>query len=145
MRANLIANGARREVVELIEGDVIEFLSNIIRTAVSAPDNKLIAVNDYGSIESRFLGWLSGCSRINDCFAAGRDTYTEFGVEYYGIPYEDINKEQRTFCKPPVLGCGYQLGPDTLIDYGKGMGVTIKPEESGRLVDLWRSLHPEWA
>lgn len=143
IRANLIANGARRELVEMIEGDVIEFLSNVIRASVTAPPNKMLVVNDYGSIESRFLGWLSACPAINNCFAAGRDTYTEFGVQYYGIPYEEITKEMRFFCKPPVLGCGYQLGPDTLIEYGRGMGVTITMEQSVQLVDLWRRLHPE--
>ena len=143
MRAELIADRADRYLVELVEGDVIEYLSNIIRTAVTAPPGKTLVVNDYGSIESRLLGWISACPRINDCFAAGRDTYTEFGVEYYNIPYEEITKAQRTFCKPPVLGCGYQLGPDTLIEYGKGMGVSITMDESVRLVDLWRALHPE--
>lgn len=142
-RAEVLLQTIDPAIIKLFEGNVIDFLSNIIRTQITAPAGRKLVVNDYGSIESRFLGWMSNCSRINNCFAAGRDTYREFAVEYYGVEYNDVTKEQRTFSKPPVLGCGYQLGPDTLIDYGKNMGVSIPKEESGRLVELWRALHPE--
>lgn len=142
-QADLLANTDDSDFIRLMVGDVMDYLSNIMRTIVTAPEGKKLVVNDYGSIESRVLGWISGCHRINNCFATGRDTYKDFAAEFFSVPYEQVTKEQRTFSKPAVLGCGYQLGPDTLIEYAKGMGVKLSPIESRDVVNLWRELHPE--
>lgn len=83
-------------------GDV---LSSAIRAVVAAPEGRLLVVQDYGSIESRILGWVTGCQRINDCFTNNRDTYKDFAAEAYRVPYDEVTKEQRNFSKPPVLGC----------------------------------------
>jgi len=132
-----------RGLIKMLHGDVMTYLSNIMRTVISAGDGKTLSVCDYGSIESRVLGWQSGCGRIIDLFATGKDSYRDFATEVYGVDYDDVTKEQRGFCKPPVLGCGYQLGGKGLVTYAEGMGVTLSEEGSQRLVDLWRMLHPE--
>lgn len=132
-----------RSFIEVMHGNVLDYLSNIMRTVVTAPDGFKLAVSDYGSIESRVLGYMSGCYRINNLFATGKDSYRDFATEVYHIAYDDVTGEQRFFCKPPVLGCGYQLGGKGLVAYAEGMGVTMELDEAKRLVELWRSLYPE--
>lgn len=122
---------------------VMDVLSSTIRCAITAPEGQLLNVADLGSIESRVLGYLSGCKRINDLFAQGKDSYKDFASEYYNVGYEDVTKAQRKFSKPPVLGCGYQLGGPGLVAYAEGMGVELDEDTAKGLVDLWRSLYWE--
>jgi DNA polymerase len=142
VRAEWMLHGSR-SFIEVMDGNVMDYLSNVMRTVVTAPAGCTLAVEDFGSIESRVLGWVANCQRINTLFASGLDSYKDFATEVYGVAYDDVSKAQRTFCKPPVLGCGYQLGGDGLVTYAEGMGVDIDTEEAKRLVALWRRLYPE--
>ena len=54
-----------------------------------------------------------------------------------------MTKEQRNFCKSPVLGCGYGMGPGRLVAYAAQMGQVITEEESYNLVHGWRDAYPE--
>jgi DNA polymerase len=124
-------------------GDLLDVLANTVRTAITAPEGRMLAVCDLSAIESRMLGWLADCSGINDIFARKRDAYKAFAAEYYNKSEEEITKAERKFSKPPVLGCGYQLGGPGLVTYAEGYGVDLNEEEAKRLVDLWRSLYWE--
>ena len=129
--------------LRILYGDLLDMLANTVRTAITAPPGRMLAVSDLAAIESRMLGWLADCKAINRIFAEGRDAYRAFGSEYYGKAEEEITKAERKFSKPPVLGCGYQLGADGLVTYAEGYGVNLDEEESKRLVDLWRRLYWE--
>ena len=64
-----------------------------------------LRVCDLNAIESRVIGWLSGCERLNKVFADGLDPYKDFGKEMYGKPYDQITKKERNDSKPGSLGC----------------------------------------
>lgn len=130
-------------MIRLLLGDILTVLANTVRTAISAPEGRSLAVCDLSAIESRMLGWLADCKGINSIFAEKRDAYKAFAAEYYGKSEEEITKAERKFSKPPVLGCGYQLGGPGLVTYAEGYGVDLDEEESKRLVDLWRQLYCE--
>ncbi len=132
-----------RPLIKIIEGDVMTYLSNIMRTVVTAPEGHTLCVEDFGSVESRVLGWVSGCRRINELFRTGKDSYKDFATQVYHCDYDHVTKAMRKFCKPPVLGCGFQLGGKGLVTYAEGMGVQLGEPEAQRLVDLWRGLYPE--
>ena len=86
---------------------------------------KKFVVCDLSSIENRVLGWLAGCDAIAKVFRDGRDAYLDFAARMYSVAYESIIKvvdgvhkakdsdaaAKRQVAKPPVLGCGYGLGP----------------------------------
>lgn len=93
------------EVVRALYGDVLDLLSQGVRCAITAPDGYVLGPCDLSSIESRVLGYLSGCDRINRIFAEGKDTYKDFAMELFGCRYEDVTKAQRKYAKPPTLGC----------------------------------------
>lgn len=132
-----------RDWTALLYGNVMDVVASTIRGGITAPPGKLLVVCDLSSIESRVLGWMSGCQRINNIFATGKDTYKDFASHWFDVPYEEVTKAQRTLSKPPDLGCGYQLSAGTLVDYARSMGVEMGGKEAKQAVRLWRRLNPE--
>lgn len=144
--------GPMRRVVERVKaggGADMEELQSVIRAAVHAPEGKRLVVADLANIESRVLGWVSHDPTLLDIFASGRDPYKDFGTALLRKAEEDITRDERDYCKPPALGCGYGLGWRGLIKYAAGMEVTMTEEQSQHAVDVYRSRYrfvPElWA
>ena len=127
----------------LAEHELMDLLAASVRAAIAAPRGRKLVVSDLGSIESRVLGWVADCPRINNTFAIDKDTYKDFATELYHIPYEEVTKQQRNFSKPPTLGCGYQLGAKGLVEYADSMGVTMTLDEALIAVDTFRRIFPE--
>ncbi len=84
---------------------VSEFLGGSIRHVIKADEGKTFAIADLSSIESVVLGWIAQCPSIDATFREGKDTYKVFGEAYFRVAYEEVTKAQRSFSKPPVLGC----------------------------------------
>lgn len=122
---------------------VSEILGGSIRHVIVAGHDKTFPIADLSSIESVVLGWVAKCSAIDETFRSGRDSYKMFAVEYFGIAYEEVTKAQRSFSKPPVLGCGYMLGWKGLIAYAEGYGVDMTKEQAKTAVDTFRGMYPE--
>lgn len=118
-------------------------LSTGIRHAIRADEGKMLVAVDYGSIESRYAGWLCGCENINRVFAEGRDTYRDFAAPFFSVAYEEVTAAQRTFAKPIVLGAVYLLGPARMIVYAKGYGVILLFKDAKRAVRLFREINHE--
>lgn len=121
------------------EKPVLDTLSSCIRATLKAPEGKRWCVADLTSIESVGAAWLAGCQTVLDIFHKGRDTYKTFATKVYNTPYEEVTKEQRTFCKPCILGATYQLGGFGLQRYAESMGVDLDVEECKRQIKIFRS------
>lgn len=111
---------------------VSETLGGAIRHVIHAKHGHTFAIADLASIESVVLGWLANCSAIDNTFRQGRDSYKEFATRYYDIPYEDVTKDQRTFSKPPVLGC---FSADTLVLTRRGYVPIVQVSASDEVFD----------
>lgn len=122
---------------------VSEVLGGSIRHALCASEGHTFAVCDLTSIESVILGWISNCPTIDATFRSGRDSYRMFASKYYNIPYEEVTDAQRSFSKPPVLGCGFMLGWKGLIAYAEGYGVDMEADQAKDAVDTFRNMYPE--
>ena len=122
---------------------VADVLGGAIRHVIQAKPGYSFAITDLSSIESVVLGWISQCPAIDDTFRSGRDSYKVFAAEYYSISYEEVTKAQRSFSKPPVLGCGFMLGWRGLMSYAEGYGVDLGEEEAKQAVDTFRTMYPE--
>lgn len=143
------------EMIALMYGDPAEALVACVRTAVKAPEGYAVVCADLGSIESRGLGEVSKCQKIVDVFNAGRDLYRTFGADLFHKPYDEITDEERTFCKPPVLGSGFGLGAGGvtgeypleeyygLIGYARNMGVSLQQDDAQKMTDIFRSGYVE--
>ncbi len=129
---------AEPEDLEIIYPSAMDCLSQTVRTAISAPKGQIFSVADLSSIESRVVGWLANCTRINETFAEGKDSYRDFATLVFNKPYSQVTKEERGFCKPPVLGCSYMLGWRGLIAYAEGFGQDFTETQAKNLVSTWR-------
>lgn len=127
----------------LFPHSVSEILGGSIRHVLSASKDHTFAVCDLTSIESVILGWVAMCPAIDDTFRQGKDSYRMFASKYYKIPYEEVTKKQRSFSKPPVLGCGFMLGWKGLIAYAEGYGVDMTQDQAKTAVDTFRDMYPE--
>lgn len=126
-------------LIQAVYGDPIEFLAGTVRGGITAPDGEILAVSDLGSIESRVVGWISGCRAINDTFAQGLDTYKVMAVDIYGVAYELVTGSQRKFAKPVVLAGPYGQGWKGLIAYAENFGVELSEEEAKRHINTFRT------
>lgn len=129
------------EAVERIRagGDATqEELQACIRAAVRAPEGYRLVVADLANIEARVIGWIAYDHTMLDVFAEGRDIYKDYGTALLRKPYDEIDKAERHYCKPPALGCGYGLGSKGLVAYADGMGVAMTREQSVEAVASYR-------
>ena len=129
--------------IEIMQGEPLDFLARTVRGAITAPKDRMLVVSDLSSIESRVLGWLAGCTRMNEIFSSGRDTYKDYATELFNVEYDQVTKKQRTFSKPPVLGAGYMMGGKGLKAYADSMGVSMTQDESQHAVNVFRTAYPE--
>jgi DNA polymerase len=127
----------------LYDRSVSDILGGSIRHAICAKPDHVFAICDLTSIESVILGWVSSCSTIDQTFRSGRDSYRVFASAYFKIPYESVTKAQRSFSKPPVLGCGFMLGWRGLVKYSEGYGVSMSEDEAQNAVNTFRNMYPE--
>jgi DNA polymerase len=107
----------------------LDVAAGVQRSAFRAPKGFKFVVADLNAIENRVLGYLARCDAILKVFRDGLDPYLAFAVRMYGKPYEELkaeydagSKEKRNYCKAPVLGGGYALGPgEEIIDEKTGL------------------------
>jgi len=117
----------------------LEILGGSVRAVITATEGKTLVVSDLASIESRVVGWLSGCRWINDLFAHGKDSYKSFAELWMGVPYEQVTKEQRNQAKPPFLGFAYRLGGKGLVKYADSMGIDLTEAQCKEAITAARS------
>ena len=131
------------ELFEACYDNPLEALGSCVRSVIAAPPGQRLVVADLSSIESRVLGWLTGCKRINETFAAGKDTYQVFAQDWLKVPYDQVTKTQRNLSKPPDLGCGYGLGASGLVKYADNMGVKLSEKQALHAVQVYRTTRHE--
>ena len=132
-----------REAVALLFGDVGDTLSQLIRTAIIAPEGKLLCISDFSAIEARVLAWLAGEKWVLEAFDRGEDIYCATASSMFHVPVEKhgANSHLRQKGKIAVLASGYQGGPNALISMGAlKMGLT--EEELPDIVSRWRKANP---
>jgi DNA polymerase I-like protein with 3'-5' exonuclease and polymerase domains len=123
-------------------------LQNIARTsrikeAIVAPDGYVVVGFDLSNIEVRVNLYLAGQMDQLDVIRSGTDMYRVFGSKVFGVPYDEIDKQQRFISKTAVLGLGFGASAPVLRKAIKlGSGVDVGEEESIRIVSAYRDLHP---
>lgn len=136
-------------------GEPLECVVSSIRSSIAAPYGKKLVVADLSSIELVVIAWLTDCAFWLNVVAEGKDAYKAFAEKWLGVPYEEVQKWQRSLSKPPALGCGYRMGPgrevgvypDTektgLWGYAANMGVAMDKQQCKDAVKIYRDLSPE--
>lgn len=91
-------------------------LRDNIRHAIIADWGKHLLVADWSSIEARVLGWIADEPEYMKAYREKLDLYKVTASFIFGVPYKDVNKDQRFIGKESVLGLGYQMGAETFYE-----------------------------
>lgn len=139
------------DLLELFCAEPMDALAGLVRSSIKAGDNKKLVVCDLSSIESRVIGWLTGCKRLLEVFRNGMCAYKDFATELYKIEYDEVTKGQRGDAKPAVLGAGFRLGGGAMIEgkktglwgYAENMGINLSRDDSHKAVKIFRKAYSE--
>lgn len=111
-----------------------------IKDAIKAPDGFVLCGADLSNIELRLGLWLAGQDDRVKMLANGLDLYKDFAKDVFGVPYDDVTKEQRQVGKVSNLSLIYGTGPAKLREALRVMGgVVMTIDQVKPIVDLYRS------
>ena len=131
------------DTMELCYGNVPDTLSQLIRTAFVAPEDKTFAVCDFSAIEARVLAWLAGEEWVLEVFRGHGKIYEATAAQMYGCDVSEIGKTdpRRQKGKIAVLALGYGGGVGALAAMG-GERMGLSPEDMAGIVRDWRRANP---
>lgn len=131
------------ETNELLYDNLSNILSQLIRTAFIAGEEKLFAVADYSAIEARVIAWFANEKWRLDVFNSHGKIYEASASKMFGIPIDQITKgsDARAKGKIAELALGYQGGVGAMLRMG-GEKMGLSETEMQRNVELWRLSNP---
>ena len=92
-----------------------------IRKGFVARDGKMFVSADYAQFELRLAAFLANDEKLINNFNSGVDIHTKTASEVFGVPMEEVSKEQRRAAKVINFGVMYGMSPKGLAD-AAGMG-----------------------
>jgi DNA polymerase I-like protein with 3'-5' exonuclease and polymerase domains len=111
-----------------------------IKKAIKAPPGHVVIDCDSAQIEARVLAWLAGQEDLVKAFERKEDVYKLMASKIYGVPMDEVDKQQRQVGKTVVLGAGYGVGHVKLQGFLKTQaGVEVSLGEAKRIIDTYRS------
>lgn len=134
------------EMLEILFDSPPFVLSQLIRTAfIPSPGCRFI-VADFSAIEARVIAWLADEKWVLDVFRDNGKIYEATAAQMFKVPIETIEKGKENYHlrakgKVATLSCGYQGGPDALIQMG-ALKNGLTEEELPDIVKSWRASNP---
>ena len=110
-------------------------LGRRIRDAFIAEKGNVLVSADYSQFELRLAAILSGDSHLIEDFNGDIDVHTKTASEVYGIPMEEVTKDQRRAAKVINFGVLYGMSPHGLAA-NTGMSFTQAKEFIDRYFTL---------
>jgi DNA polymerase bacteriophage-type len=127
------------KLFEMTDTDPMEALSSSVRGMLVPEDGHKFIVGDYSSIEARVLAWLAGQEDKLEIFRGDGLVYEDAASKIFGIPVEDVTKDQRFLGKISELACGYGGGHKAFQLMAKVYGVDINRETAEKIKQQWRN------
>lgn len=131
------------ETAELLYDDVADILSQLVRTALIAPEGHMFSVADFSAIEARVISWLADERWRMDVFRGDGKIYEATGAKMFGVPITAITKGSvlRDKSKISELALGYEGSLGALKRMG-GERMGLSDTEMMSLVQKWRMANP---
>ncbi|MBQ3452823.1 hypothetical protein IJG28_01290 [Candidatus Saccharibacteria bacterium] len=101
-----------------------------IRQGFVAPEGKILVSADYSQFELRLAAVLSGDQALIDDFNHGVDIHTKTASEAFGVPMEQVTKDQRRAAKVINFGIIYGMSVKGLAEAAK-----MPIDEAKRFID----------
>jgi len=109
-----------------------------IRSAfLPGQDDWLLLSADYSQIELRVLAHYSEDESLLAAFAAGQDIHSRVAGEVYGVPLDEVTRDQRRVAKTVNFGVIYGQSP-----FGLAKVLNIPQDEAGQFIDRYFDRYP---
>ena len=122
-----------------LAGEPMALLASCLRGMLIASKGRRLIVSDYSAIEARVLAWLADHETVLQSFRDGLDLYKVTASDMYGIPYRDVDKDQRFLGKVASLALGYQGGVKAFQKMAQNFGTVVDDEQALKIRDDWRA------
>jgi DNA polymerase len=130
--------GIDADEISLFYGSPMGVISEGLRGFLTAaPGHELLAA-DYSAIEARVLAWLAGEEDVLEIFRTHGKIYEHAAAMIFGVPMEEVTKEQRQIGKVAVLALGYEGGKGAFQMMAKAYGVKVSDREAEQIKNAWR-------
>lgn len=131
------------DLAKMLYDNIPNTLSELIRTALVAPEGFTFAVSDFSAIEARVLSWVADEEWRLDVFRTHGKIYEASAAMMFGVPIESVTKgsELRQRGKTAELALGYQ-GSEGAMEKMDRDG-KIPPHERKVIVKKWRKANPK--
>jgi DNA polymerase-1 len=109
------------------------------RRCFRAPEGRKLIISDYSQIELRILADYTGDQGFIDAFQSGADLHRVAASQVFGVPLEQVTKEQRDFAKRLNFGVVYGIGAQRF-SMMTGLSLTDAEEILRRYFATYRAL-----
>lgn len=139
---HVIASGDY-DLAKMLYDNIPNILSELIRTALVAPEGFTFAVSDFSAIEARVLSWVAQEEWRLDVFKTHGKIYEASAAMMFGVPIESVTKgsELRQRGKTAELALGYQGSEGAMAKMDRDG--KIPPHERKVIVNKWRKANPK--
>ncbi len=111
-------------------------LGEKIREAfVAEEDYELLSI-DYSQIELRIVASLARDEKMMQSFRKGEDIHTRTAAEVFGVPTDEVTKNQRRDAKAVNFGVIYGMGA-----FGLAQGTGLSRHEAQQFIEKYFKIH----
>lgn len=124
-------------------GPILAALADAQRSLFRATKPGRVLVDaDLTGIEARMAPWLADDEEKLVAIEQGIDNYKLAAASIYGVPYEEVTKDQRQVGKVADLALGFGGGDGAFSSMAANYGVHLPPETVSDIVWKWRAARP---
>ncbi len=103
-----------------------------IRRAFIAEEGHQLVSADYSQVELRLLAHIAEDPVLLEAFAHDEDIHSRTAAEIFGVPAEQVTRDQRRVAKTVNFGIAYGLSP-----YGLSTRLNIPEEEARDIIERY--------
>jgi DNA polymerase-1 len=108
-----------------------------VRKAFTAPPGHMLVAIDYSQVELRIVAHMAEDKAMLDAFRAGQDIHATTAAAIYGVPLEQVTKEQRRRAKGINFGLIYGMSA-----YGLTRATDLTLAEAENFMDAYFKKFP---